>query len=55
MIDQPELADDFAAAVSAALPARWRFPERVEGPETDWSDRVDAMARLLKRMEADRP
>ncbi|GAA1059043.1 glycosyltransferase [Agromyces bracchium] len=42
---------DFVDAVAAALPARWRFPDRVDGPLTDWSERVDAMASVLRRLE----
>ncbi|GGI46680.1 glycosyltransferase involved in cell wall biosynthesis [Agromyces flavus] len=45
--------DDFPAAVAAALPATWRFPERTDGGAgavPDWSERVEAMAGVLASM-----
>ncbi|GAA4374145.1 glycosyltransferase [Agromyces bauzanensis] len=41
---------EFADAVAAALPAKWRFPEHVDGPVADWSERVEAMAAVLGRL-----
>jgi glycosyltransferase involved in cell wall biosynthesis len=46
--------DAFAAAVAAAVPARSRFPASADGTVTDWSDRVAAMAGVVKRLESSR-
>jgi glycosyltransferase involved in cell wall biosynthesis len=40
----------FAAAVAAAVPAPSRFPDGADGPVTDWSDRVAAMAAVVRRL-----
>ncbi|MGW9631484.1 glycosyltransferase [Agromyces sp. NPDC055520] len=54
-VDDPRvtIADggEFVDAVAAALPAKWRFPAHVGGPVVDWSERVDAMEVVLRRLE----
>lgn len=44
--------DGFAAAVVAAVPAVSRFPEGADGPVTDWSERVAAVAAVVQRLES---
>lgn len=46
--------DAFAAAVVATVPAASRFPDGADGPVADWSDRVAAMAVVLRRLDASR-
>ena len=43
--------DAFAAAVAAAVPAASRFPDGADAAVADWSDRVSAMAAVLRRLE----
>jgi glycosyltransferase involved in cell wall biosynthesis len=43
---------DFMDAVTAALPARSRFPAGADGSVVDWSERVEAMAEVLGRLVA---
>ena len=43
--------DEFAAAVAAAVPAASRFPAGADGAVADWSERVAAMAVVLRRLE----
>ncbi|GAA1799069.1 glycosyltransferase [Agromyces neolithicus] len=44
--------DAFAAAVAAAVPAPSRFPAGADGAVADWSDRVAAMAEVVRRLDA---
>ncbi|MFC9917109.1 glycosyltransferase [Agromyces binzhouensis] len=55
-VDDPRITiaseEHFADAVSASLPARWRFPDGIEGPVADWSERAEAMGRVMGRIRA---
>lgn len=42
--------DGFAGAVARAVPAVSRFPDGADGPLVDWSERVAAMAAVLRRL-----
>lgn len=44
--------DAFPAAVAAAVPAATRFPDGADGSVADWSERVAAMAAVLRRLDA---
>jgi glycosyltransferase involved in cell wall biosynthesis len=46
--------EGFAAAVAAAVPATSRFPEGTNGVVADWSERVAAMATVMRRVEGSR-
>ena len=46
--------DAFAAAVAAAVPAATGFPEGADGPVADWSERVAAMAAVVRRLDPSR-
>lgn len=46
--------DAFPAAVAAAVPAATRFPDGADGAVVDWSERVAAMAAVLRRLEDQR-
>ena len=54
-VDDPRVTvasgDAFAATVAAAVPAASRFPDGADGPVADWSDRADAMAAVVRRLE----
>lgn len=46
--------DAFATAVAAAVPTLAPFPHGADGPVADWSDRVAAMATVVRRLEPTR-
>jgi glycosyltransferase involved in cell wall biosynthesis len=46
--------DAFVAAVTAAVPASSRFPDGTDSAVADWSDRVTAMAEVVRRLDASR-